>query len=223
MDIFGRKITLDSLPHYAAIFGLLCREEVSSVTTRLIARLWGVKVGRGTRFIGIPSFSRCRESQISVGPGCRLLSSPTSNRHGLSRPCMLSTLAPGSQISIGSETGLSGTVICAARGVYIGDRVLLGANTVVTDTDSHPIDFRDRHPEHFSRPRQRVNEGTRSKPVRIEDDVFVGMNTMILKGVTIGRGAVIGASSVVTTDIPPCSIAAGNPAIVIRRITEDNT
>jgi acetyltransferase-like isoleucine patch superfamily enzyme len=87
--------------------------------------------------------------------------------------------------------------------IEIGNRVLLGSNVVVMDTDFHPLDAKER---------ARGASTQRSEPVRIEDDVFVGTQALILKGVTIGRGAVIGAASVVTRDVPAWTIVAGNPA-----------
>ncbi len=97
----------------------------------------------------------------------------------------------------------------AAKRIEIGNRVLLGANVTITDTDFHPLDAHERVTNPVA---------GKNKPVKIEDDVFVGMNTVILKGVIIGRGAVIGANSVVTADVPAEVVAAGNPARVIRSV-----
>ena len=57
-----------------------------------------------------------------------------------------------------------------------------------------------------------------SQPIVIEDDAWIGMNCIILKGVTVGRGAVVGAGSVVTKDVPPWTLVAGNPARVIKEL-----
>ena len=62
-----------------------------------------------------------------------------------------------------------------------------------------------------------VNAGAHA-PIVIEDDVFVGMEALILKGVTVGEGAVVGAGSVVTQDVPPRAVVAGNPAQVVREL-----
>lgn len=86
---------------------------------------------------------------------------------------------------------------------------MIGSGCLITTTDSHPIHWEAR----------RLNtEPPASAPVIIEDDVFIGARSIVLKGVTIGQGAVIGAGSVVTKSIPPRVIAAGNPAKVIKTI-----
>jgi len=85
---------------------------------------------------------------------------------------------------------------------------MLGGGTLITDTDAHPLDWEDR----------RNNTGkVLSAPVIIEDDVWIGAQCIILKGVTIGARTVIGAGSVVTHSIPADSIAAGNPCKVLRK------
>ena len=85
----------------------------------------------------------------------------------------------------------------------IGNNVMIGSGVIITTTDSHPIHWEAR----------RLNtEPPASAPVVIGDDVFISARAIILKGVTIGDGAVIGAGSVVTKSIPPIVIAAGNPA-----------
>jgi len=61
-----------------------------------------------------------------------------------------------------------------------------------------------------------INQGIISKGIKIEDDVWIGSNSTVLDGVTIGRGSVIGAGSVVTQDIPPFSVALGVPAKLIK-------
>jgi acetyltransferase-like isoleucine patch superfamily enzyme len=110
------------------------------------------------------------------------------------------------EITIGDNCGLSGTVICSAVGISIGERCLFGADVVIADTDFHPISpAENRRGAPIPRPRS-------ADRVRIGNDVFIGAGAHILKGVTIGNGAVIGARSVVTGDVPNMTIFAGNPA-----------
>ena len=84
---------------------------------------------------------------------------------------------------------------------------------LITDTDAHPMDYMARRSS---------NEGTKSAPVVIEDDVWIGANVTILKGVTIGHGSVIAAGAVVTQSFPPYSIIGGVPARLLKqRFTEE--
>ena len=93
--------------------------------------------------------------------------------------------------------------------ITIGDRVWVGANTVISDTDFHPLDPARRRADPLA---------ANTAPISIADDVFIGMHALILKGVSIGAGAVIAAGSVVTRDVPAGSVVAGNPARVIRQV-----
>jgi acetyltransferase-like isoleucine patch superfamily enzyme len=128
---------------------------------------------------------------------------------GINRPCVISTLQQNATLEIGDNCGFSGTIIGCACKISIGDRVMCGANVTISDTDWHAIDWRDRH---AGRP------GT-VKPVVIGDDVWLGMNVMVLKGVEIGKQTVVGAGSVVSRSLPAGVIAAGQPAVVIRKLT----
>jgi acetyltransferase-like isoleucine patch superfamily enzyme len=143
---------------------------------------------------------------MQFGDGLQLRSSRRSNPLGPCRPCILCTWGAGAQLETGRNLRATGVTLCAAERISIGDNVVIGTNSVVVDTDFHPLDPQSRK----ERP-----QDARIAPVVIEDDVFIGMNCMILKGVTLGRGCVIGAGSVVSRTIPPMSIAAGSPAQVI--------
>jgi acetyltransferase-like isoleucine patch superfamily enzyme len=118
-------------------------------------------------------------------------------------------LSPGAEIEIGAECGISGASISASRSIKIGKRTLLGANSILTDSDYHPIDAKLRY----------LGEPGLSKPVVIGDDVWIGMNVVVLKGVSIGDRAVIAANSVVVSDIPNDAVAYGCPAKIVRRIS----
>lgn len=113
---------------------------------------------------------------------------------------------------IGDNVGVSGCSICAAYSISIGSFVLLGTGCMITDTDAHPLGHLER----------RNGKPPKTAPVIIEDDVFVGTRAMILKGVTLGRGSIIGAGSVVTKSVPAFSICAGNPARIIGSVNEDS-
>ena len=215
-----REVDYDNLPHYTRIARLLIHDRISTFLSRLVCLWWGVKLGSNCSFVGVLHIARCRQSVIEIGAYGRFLSSVTSNLHGLDRPCMISTLKPNALIKIGSNVGMSGAVLCCATRVEIGDRVMVGANTIITDTDSHPLDYRLRHPVTFGMAVHSVETAVLSAPVIIEDDVFIGMHTLVLRGVTIGRGTVVGAGSVVSRSLPAYCIAAGNPAKPVRFFNE---
>jgi acetyltransferase-like isoleucine patch superfamily enzyme len=130
----------------------------------------------------------------------------------VNHPVVLRTLRPGASIRIGAHVGISGGSICAADTVTIGDGTLLGANVTVADTDFHPIN---------PHKRQESGQHGASAAVAIGRNVFIGTNSIILKGVHIGDNAVIGAGSVVTKSIPADVIAAGNPCRPIRSLTSE--
>jgi acetyltransferase-like isoleucine patch superfamily enzyme len=122
---------------------------------------------------------------------------------------------PEANITIGSDCYIGdNSKIWSAFGITIGDRVLIAHSVNIHDNDSHPKSAAHRH-------RQTVdicNAGTYDltdvgmAPIVIEDDAWIGFNASILKGVTIGKGAIIGAASVITKDVSPYAIMVGNPA-----------
>jgi len=173
---------------------------------RLEAILWGVELGESCIFYGRTRLHRSAHSRIAIGEHCEFRSAPWSNWAGIDRSCMLSTLHASAVLTIGSRCGFSGTVISAAESITIGDRVRCGVNSAIMDTDWHGL-----------HPADRAARG-RSAAVLIEDDVWIGAGALVLKGVTIGRGTVVAAGSVVTRSLPPAVIAGGNPARVIREL-----
>lgn len=112
---------------------------------------------------------------------------------------------PFGKIVIGKGCVLQGTSICAYDKVSIGNNVIFGPNTVIMDCSGHALANRG-HPDELDK--------LKSEPVTIGNDVWIGYGCIILPGVSIGDGAVIGAGSVVTKDVPANYMAAGNPCIV---------
>lgn len=163
---------------------------------------WGVKLGHNAKFDGKCYFKRYPKTRIIIGDNCKFKSLATSNLVGINRPCIISTLSKelAASIVIGNNCGFSGTVIGAYKSIKIGNNVRCGANTLISDSDWHLDDSRVGAP----------------KEVIIEDNVWLGVDVKVMKGVTIGKNSVIGAGSVVTKSIPANVIAAGNPCKVIR-------
>ncbi len=160
-------------------------------------------MAKGSSFWGLMKFQKQRISKIRIGNNCRFRSGKTSNLIGINRPCIISTLGNSSpELTIGDNCGFSGTVIGCFLKIKLGNNVRCGANTLITDSDWHLDDPRAGAP----------------KPIIIEDNVWLGVNAVVLKGVTIGENSVIGANSVVVKDIPANVIAAGNPCKVIKQI-----
>lgn len=172
-------------------------------------RIAGVQCGRNVHCTGRPRIRIARGGEIRLGDRVHLVSRRVANPLWLHRPCSLSVRA-GARIVIGEGSGLSGVVICAASSVEIGDRVLVGANCTIVDTDFHPLSPEAR--------REHATRGALSQPVRIGNDVFIGMHALILKGTELDDGCVVGAGAVVTGRFPPRSIVVGNPARVVKEL-----
>lgn len=197
-----RSFNRDSLPHFADVGLRLLKKHYFTFTARLAARWWGVHLGGGCAFVGRPKFQRFPKSTIFVGHNCTFNSSSTSNLIGINHPCIFATLKRDADIQIGAGCGFSGTTIGCATRIILGDNVRCGANTLITDTDWHGND-----------PRTGADA-----PVEIGDNVWLGINVTVLKGVIIGNNTLVGAGSLVTKSLPPNVIAAGTPARVIRTL-----
>ena len=168
-----------------------------------------LSVGKRPKFRGLPIISMSDNSSISVGSCAYLISRSINTALGVNHPVILRTIRPGARIYIGDYFRASGVTICAAQEVIIGHRVTIGANATIVDTDFHSAD---------PAVRRSLDDGkaAATRSVRIGDDVFVGMSATILKGVTVGQEAIIGACSVVVRDVPPYAVVRGNPANIIK-------
>lgn len=140
---------------------------------------------------------------VAIGPGVTILGG-----------YILADLSPGTgaypKIAVGAGcTIMYGFQCNAAESVQIGQNVLIASNVLITDSD-HVV-------EPGGVP---VTKCTRlvTRPVRIDDNCWIGQNAVILKGVTVGHDSIIGANSVVTRPVPPCTVVAGNPARPIRSL-----
>jgi acetyltransferase-like isoleucine patch superfamily enzyme len=189
------------------VAGLELRRILALPYIRLLFAYHGIRWQPRWRVWGMPIVQRYRGSRIELGEGLLLRSWPASNPLAPNHRVVLATRAAAAVIRAGRDVGMTGTTIVAAERIEIGDRVMIGSNATIVDTDFHPLDPETR--------RRDVLAGEH-RPVILEDDVFVGMNSLILKGVRIGRGAVVGAGSVVVKDVPPGAVVAGNPARMVR-------
>ncbi len=176
-----------------------------SVVNRISACWWGVKIGKRAKFMGKTHFERLQDSSITIEDGCTFNSSVTSNLVGLFSPCIFYTAKKGAEIRIGKNCGFSGTRIWAGQKVVLGDNVRCGANTYITDSDAHSEDYR----------------AGKDRPVVIEDNVWLGTNVVVWKGVHIGKNSLIGANSLVTKDIPANVVAGGSPCKVIKSLKNE--
>lgn len=176
---------------------------------RIMFLINGIRWGENWHHFGIPIIQKHRQSKMIFGSGFSLRSTTRSNPLGANHPVILCTWQAGAKLEIGDNFGMTGGALVVAEHIKIGNNVAIGANTTIIDTDFHPLD---------PKTRKTSPQLAATAPIIIEDDVFIGMNTLILKGVTVGHSSVVGAGSVVTKNVPCCVIVGGNPAEVIREL-----
>lgn len=207
-----RGLTLPNVASYVSLQTLrLFGAALGSLRLALKARLLGVEFGSNVRAHGPVGLMRWPGSRIVLGDNVQMISSwRRATASALSHPVRLRTFAPGACISIGSGCELSGTSItCRSTSITLGKDVLIAPDVIIVDSDFHapwPVEQRKTDPGL-----------ERDRPVVIGDGAWIGMRRIILKGVSIGEGAIIGAGSVVTRDVPANAVACGVPARVVRK------
>ena len=202
------------MSHYFRIFVLnlsKLRNYICKYLNCLVLYFLGVRYGKNCTIHGHLGLKLSPYSTVEIGDNFYLSSGYHINplaRNLQGHIC----LNKGSKLIIGDNVGMSSPVIWAHKSIKIGNNVMLGANVTIMDSDAHSMNYLHRRNLSVDKLHKVDAE------VVIEDDVFIGMNTIILKGVTIGARSVIGAGSVVVKSIPADCIAAGNPVKVIKRL-----
>jgi len=204
------------LKHYTGNRAEEPRTTVTSmvaVCCKRIVRTWSISRTRllwGWRLHSLGSRSSLARSLQVNSPRSIAIGSHVS----IAEQFVLADLLPGQgqvpKIVIGDGCSILYRFQCnAAQSVRIGQNVLMASNVLITDSD-HVV-------EPGGVP---VTKNCKfvTQPVCIEDNCWIGQNCVILKGVTVGHDSIVGANSIVTHDVPSCSIAAGNPAKVLKSL-----
>lgn len=135
--------------------------------------------------------------------------------------CRIDFDSPGGAIIIGDRCYVGASHFVCHTSIVLGNDVIMSWGVTVVDHDSHSISWLERQRDildwnigvkHWN--------GVSVRPVVINDKVWIGFGATVLKGVTIGEGAVVGARSVVTRDVAPYTVVAGNPARVVRHLQQ---
>lgn len=182
----------------------LCR----LLITLALRRMPGLQLGNRVVVSGRPIIDIRPGASIIIGDDCELNSINRGYHVSMFAPVKLFADIPGALITIGEKTRLHGSCLHAYNRIEVGRRCLIAANCQIMDCSGHDLGFND--------VQNRIYTKGTSKPVIIEDDVWIGANSIILPGVRIGHGSIVGAGSVVTKEIPPMVVAGGNPARLLK-------
>lgn len=179
--------------------------------TKFYLKVNDVKFGKALKSNGIPKFDIRINGSLHIGNNFSMNNGNNHNMIGRQQLCYF-VVMEGATLVIGDNVGISATAFVCSNHIEIGNNVKIGGNTVIYDTDFHSLD-----------PQLRLNADTDKKnaknaPIKIGNNVFIGAHATILKGVTIGDKAIIGACSVVTKNIPAGEIWAGNPAKFLKKL-----
>lgn len=182
----------------------------SGLVFKFKCRLKNIKVGRGCQVWGKVIINKFPGSSIHIGKELRIVSDPARYSFNIFPQSKIRTMTPKAKVIIGDNVGFNSISITArSQTISIGNSTMIGGNCQIMDSDGHPL----------WPPEDRwVYPGDEyDQPVEIGDNVFIGLNVLILKGVRIGNNSIIAAGSVVTTPVPENCLAAGTPAKVIKQ------
>ncbi len=165
-----------------------------------------VRIGRSSRVRWDRIHGLTRDSTLEVGSDCVC-------------HCRIAFDRGTARVVIGNRTYVGASSLVAAQEIVIGDDVLVSWGVTIVDHDSHSLHFPQRQEDvRLWKSGRKDWTHVPQKPVRVGDKSWLGFNAIVLKGVTVGEGSVVAAGSVVTKDVPPWSVVAGNPAKVIREL-----
>src|ERR1700754_723855 len=138
-------------------------------------------------------------------------------------------VGPQGRVDVGAYTVLNGTYFVCNQHIEVGDHCLLAWGSVLTDTwpadsSSLPVGLRrDVMRTIADDPARRLPAFAEPRPIVLEDNVWVGIDAVILPGVRLGRGWVVGCKTIVADDVPPYAVVAGSPARIVRYLDADDT
>lgn len=178
---------------------------------KIILFLNGAKFSTSLKVNGILKVHITRKGIVNIGKNLNINSGKNHNIIGRQQKTIFWI---DGELKIGNNTGMSSTAIICRHRVSIGNNVTIGGNTVIYDTDFHSLNPLDRLI------RSKDLKNTKKGTVIIEDNVFIGAHSTILKGVRISKNSIVGACSVVSKNIPPNEIWAGNPIKFLKKIDE---
>jgi len=198
---------------YEMVFVNFIPERIGAVSIFFYRRIFSnFRTGKNIKCWGTVCIRKTAEGKISIGDNVRIGSD--FKRAGIALYSKVKlTVFGNSRIIIGNNVALSGVSITArTTSIEIMDGTIIAPNVIIIDSDFHTL----WPPEDRTYRMGYEND----RPVKINKNVWIGINSLILKGVTIGENSIIGAGSVVTKDIPPNVLAAGNPAHIIRNLEQ---
>jgi acetyltransferase-like isoleucine patch superfamily enzyme len=167
------------------------------------------RYSKGLQVSGIIKVDVTQRGKLTIGRNLKINSGNNFNVIGRQQKTMFWVEG---ELIIGDNVGMSATAIICNKQIIIGNNVTIGGNTVIYDSDFHNLNPSIRQDKSIDK------QSAIKLPVIIEDNVFIGAHTTILKGVTIGENSIIGACSLVSKDIPKNQIWGGNPAKFIKAI-----
>lgn len=192
------------------------RNRSSQVIAKAVLKSYGVTFGSGFVTDGIPLIVKHDSATIQLGNNVVVINRSESNAAGVIHRTILAAPQPGGRLIIGNNVGMSGATLNAWTEIVIEDRAMLGTGTTIYDTDFHPTSVSERH-------LAPTLSNVKTRPVRVSEGAWIGAHATILKGVTIGRFAIVGHSALVTKDVPDFAIAVGVPARVIGYVEREST
>lgn len=192
----------------ANIFYRVINKIKSTNIKRSLHRLKNVSIGDDLHVNAGMKFYLHKEAKLCIGNNVTFYSQNDDYHMNMFAGVKLIADRPGALIKIGDNTRINGSCIHAWKSVIIGNNCLVAANVNIMDSNGHPVSMNN--------PSERIMIRDQAEPIVIEDNVWIGCNSIILKGVTIGEGSIVSAGSVVIDDVPARSIVRGNPAIVVK-------
>jgi acetyltransferase-like isoleucine patch superfamily enzyme len=158
--------------------------------------------------LGVPLLDINTNSLVKFGPNLVMVNLAKYSTLGKNNKCKF-VVSNNAQLIVGNKVGMSNAVIVATKSITIGNNVMIGGGVTIVDSDFHSL-----NPSHWHTIEDEKN--MKSSEVIIKNNVFIGMDSIILKGVTIESNVIIAAGSVVSKNIPENQIWGGNPAVFIK-------
>ena len=191
--------------------------KISSIANRICT--YFILKGNGINFKnfksnGVPFISVSKKGKCEIGFDFKMNNGLKGNPIGRPQPCTL-VVDNNAFLKIGNNVGMSSTAIVCHSKIEIGNNVKIGGGACIYDTDFHALYAEKR----LNNKTDRLNKI--DKPILISNNVFIGAHSTILKGVTIGENSIVGACSVVSKNIPPNEVWAGNPIKFIKKLEFD--